>query len=202
VINANFVFLGIAVSLTGGGSYIRDTLRGLTSPNRVTWSLWALEGLLGFVVERQEHVGLASVMTLFLGLVPLAVVLASFRNTRSYWRIGRFDAICGVVSLLGILCWSLSSRPTLALVAFVAADSLAGLPTLRKALLSPSSESAWAFYAGAINGGVTLLTLRHFTTAGGLFPSAIVLMDSAIGTAVLTRIGPRLRRTPTPVGVR
>lgn len=185
--------MGIAFSLAGGFTYIRDTLRGVTSPNRVTWSLWAVEGLLAFVAERQQHVGLASFMTLFLGLVPLVVVAASFRDRQSYWKIGRFDVACGVVSLGGLVFWLVSSHPTVALVAFVAADSIAGLPTLRKAFVAPASETAWNFFAGAINGGITMLTLSRFTTAGALFPMAIFAMDLAIGTLVLSKVGPRLR---------
>jgi len=192
VINGNFVFVGIAISLTGGFTYIRDTLRGVTSPNRVTWSLWAIEGLLAFVAERQQHVGLASFMTLFLGLVPLVVVVASFRDRRSYWKIGRFDVACGIVSIIGILFWAVSNHPTVALVTFVAADSIAGLPTLRKAFVVPASETAWNFLAGSLNGGITLLTLSRFTTAGALFPLAILVMDLAIGSLVVSKLGPRV----------
>ncbi len=64
MIDPRFVFLAIAVSLVGMTGYVRDTLRGVTSPNRVTWGLWGIEGILVFVVEVQQHVGLASWMTL------------------------------------------------------------------------------------------------------------------------------------------
>ena len=80
VIDPRFVYLAAALSLVGAYGYIRDTLRGDTSPNRVTWSLWGVEGVLAFCVEIQQHVGLAALMTLMLGLVPCAVVVASFRN--------------------------------------------------------------------------------------------------------------------------
>jgi hypothetical protein len=91
VINPNFVFLAMALSVFGGYGYIRDTLKGETSPNRVTWSLWGIEGVLTFGVEVQQHVGLAAWMTLMLGLVPIAVVVASFHNSHAVWKIGTFE---------------------------------------------------------------------------------------------------------------
>jgi len=181
------------MSLLGAFGYIRATLRGDTSPNRVTWSIWALEGILGFIVEIQQHVGIAALMTLMLGLVPLVVVAASFRNPHSVWKIGFFDAFCGVISLLGLVFWALVNEPTIALVSFVAADQVAALPTVRKSWLAPTTESPWAFFMGVASTGVTLLTLSHFTTAGALFPGCILVADLIIALLVVTRVGPRLR---------
>jgi hypothetical protein len=74
VIDPRFVYLAAALSIVGAYGYIRDTLRGTTSPNRVTWSLWGVEGVLAFFVEIQQHVGLAALMTLMLGLAFWAFV--------------------------------------------------------------------------------------------------------------------------------
>ena len=197
VIDPRFVFLAALMSLTGAFDYIRATLRGDTSPNRVTWSIWALEGILGFIVEVQQHVGLAALMTLMLGLVPLVVVAASFRNPHSVWKIGLFDGFCGVISVLGLVFWALVNEPTIALVSFVAADQVAALPTIRKSWLAPATESPWAFFMGVLSTGVTLLTLQHFTTAGALFPGCILVADLIIALLVVTRVGPRVRHDVT-----
>ncbi len=190
------------MSLTGAYGYISDTLRGTTSPNRVTWSLWALEGILGFVVELQQHVGMVSVTTLMLGLVPCVVVAASFRNPHSVWKIGPFDGFCGVISLLGLVFWGVVHQPTVALISFVAADQVAALPTLRKSWLAPTTESPRVFFMGVLNCGITLLTLKQLTTAGALFPGCVLVTDLIIGVLVVARVGPRVRRgrSSTPVG--
>jgi hypothetical protein len=193
MIAPGFVFLAIAVSLVGMSGYVRDTLRGVTSPNRVTWSLWAVEGVLAFVVEVQQHVGLASLMTLAMGFVPFVVVLATFRAPHRAWKIGTFDIVCGGVSVLGLIFWCLINEPTVALIAFVAADQMAALPTLRKSWTVPSSESARAFFLGTVNCAITLMTLKHFTTAGVLFPGCIMVTDFAIAMLVVTSIGPKVR---------
>lgn len=193
MIPSQFIYLALALSALGAFGYVRDTLRGVTSPNRVTWSLWGLEGVLAFVIEVQDHVGPASLMTLMLGLVPLIVVAASFANPHSVWRIGLFDVVCGSISLGGLAFWLFVNEPTVALIAFVAADQMAGLPTIRKSWLAPRSESAGVFFLGSTNCVITLLTLSSFTTAGALFPGCVGVADLIMGTLIVSRIGPRFR---------
>jgi hypothetical protein len=204
VIDPRFVFLAAVLSLVGAHGYIADTLRGVTSPNRVTWGLWGVEGVLGFAVEIQQHVGLASVMTLMLGLVPCIVVAVSFKNPQSVWKIGKFDVFCGLVSAAGLAFWFFVNQPTIALISFVAADQIAALPTLRKSWIAPQTESSRVFFMGCVNCGITLLTLKHVTTAGALFPGFILVTDLIIGILVITRIGQRVgakRAVPSSASV-
>ena len=192
VIDPHFIFLAVVLSIVGSVSYVRDTLRGTTMPHRVTWGLWALEGILAFAVEVQQRVGLASLMTLALGLTPMVVLAASFINPGGMWKIDRIDIVCCAVSLAGLGFWAVIHQPTAALVAFVTADFIAALPTLRKSWHSPTSETPRAFVLGAVNTGITLLTLKRLTTAGALFPGVIMLTDLLLSVVILTHWGPRL----------
>jgi len=193
VIDPRFVYLAAALSVVGAYGYVRDTLRGTTSPNRVTWTLWGVEGVLAFSVEIQQRVGLASLMTLMLGLVPCAVVVASFRNPNGVWKLGAFDVVCGAVSVGGLIFWAFINEPTVALASFVVADQMAALPTIRKSWLAPSSESPRLFFLGSANCAITLLTLTKLTTAGGLFPGCILVADLIMGLLIVSNVGPRVR---------
>jgi hypothetical protein len=199
VIDPRFVYLAVALSCVGAYGYIRDTLRGDTSPNRVTWSLWGVEGVLAFFAEIQQHVGLAALMTLMLGLVPCAVVVASFRNRNAVWKLAAFDVVCGAVSVGGLVFWAAINRPTVALVSFVLADQMAALPTIRKSWLAPSTESPRLFFLGSTNCAITLLTLTKLTTAGALFPGCILVADLIVGLLIVSKVGPRLRGEPCGV---
>jgi hypothetical protein len=193
VIDPQFVYLAAALSVVGAYGYIRDTLRGNTSPNRVTWSLWGIEGVLAFSVEIQQHVGLAALMTLMLGLVPCAVVVASFRNPNGVWKLGVFDVVCGAVSVGGLIFWAFINEPTVALFSFVVADQMAALPTIRKSWLAPSTESPRLFFLGSANCAITVLTLAKLTTAGALFPGCILVADLIMGLLIVSNVGPRVR---------
>ena len=194
MIDPRFVYFAMFLAFVGTGNYLRETWRGNTQPHRVTWGLWSLEGLLAFCVEVQQHVGISSLMTLVLGFVPLLVLVASFRNPHAVWKIDRVDIACGAVSLAGLIFWALVNEPTVALVAFSGADFIAAFPTLRKSWTTPESETPSAFIFGATNCGITLLTLRHFTSAGALFPGMILGTDTVLSVMILTRVGPRLTK--------
>jgi hypothetical protein len=193
MIDPRFVYLAAALSLIGAYGYIRDTLRGETSPNRVTWSLWGVEGVLAFFVEKQQHVGLAALMTLMLGLVPCAIVVASFCSRHGVWKLGAFDAVCGAVSLGGLAFWAFVNEPTIALVSFVVADQMAALPTVRKSWIAPSTESPRLFFLGSANCAITLFTLTQLTSAGVLFPGCILVTDLIVGLLIVSKVGPRVR---------
>lgn len=193
MIDPRFVYLAAALAVVGAFSYIRSTLAGVTRPNRVTWSLWGVEGILAFAVEIQQHVGLASIMTLMLGLVPCVVVVASFRNPHGVWKIGVFDIACGAIAVAGLIFWAFINEPTVALVSFVVADQVAALPTVRKSWLAPETESPRIFFLGFMNCAITLFTLTTLTTAGVLFPGCILVTDLLLGVLIVTRAGPRFR---------
>ena len=203
VIDPRFIYLAAAVALYGVFDYVRSTLRGDTRPNRVSWGLWGLEGVLGFIDEVQQHVGPAAYMTLVFGVVPLIVVAASFWSRHGVWRIDGFDIVCGAVSLLGILFWGIVGQATIALIAFISADQVAALPTIRKSWRAPESESSKIFVTGVFNAAITLFTLRHFTTGGVIFPGAVLVCDTLVSVLVVGRLGPRWRRArarePVPV---
>ena len=193
MIDVHFVILGAAIGAVGTWWYLRDTLRGVTRPNRVTWALWAALPLLAFAVEVQAGVGLRALMTFVSGFGPLLVFVASFRNRRAVWKIERVDWLCGALSLAGLVVWLSAGQATVGLVAFIVADALAALPTLRKSWLAPETETAAAYVTAALNGAITMLTVNHWTTAVVSFPLYIVVIASLEALLVGTRLGPRRR---------
>ncbi|MHB8220618.1 MAG: hypothetical protein ACYDHU_09920 [Acidimicrobiales bacterium] len=193
MLNVHFVIAGAVIGLAGSAGYAVDTIRGRTQPNRVTWLLWGAVPLLAFAVELRSGVGLRAVMALSVGLGPLAVFAASFVNRSSVWRIGRLDYACGALSVAGIAVWLATSDGLAALCAAIAADALAGVPTLVKSWRSPESESAVAYWGSLANAAVTLLTVTTITAAEVAFPLYIVVITGVELVLVAGRLGPRVR---------
>ena len=179
--------LGAALSVAGTWNYVVATLKGHTKPNRVTWIMWAVAPLLAFAIEVQQHVGVSSFTTLLFGIMPIFVLIASTKNPNGQWKISVFDAVCGVVSIIGLVVWLSTNHPTWGLVAQVVADAVAGLPTLHKAMRHPQTESPFAFLTGVVNSALALLVLHHWTTSGALFPLSILIMNSLIVFFIVTR---------------
>jgi len=198
VISPNFVLLAVVISVLGVSFYARDTVRGLTEPNRVTWLLWTLAPLLAFISEIRQGVGMTSLMTLAYALCPLIVLGASFVNMHSHWKLGHFDIGCGIASCGGLILWLVTANDTVALFSFIVADLLAGLPTVLKSWRDPSSESPSAFLGGTLSTLVTLASVSTWTSAEVAFPIFVLAYNVFLLSLVAGRLGPRLRREAAP----
>ena len=194
MISENWIYLGTAIGALGTAVYLRDTLRGTTKPNRVTWLLWAFAPLLAAVVEFDQGIGLRALPTFMIGFMPLLVFAASFVNPASVWRIRRFDYACGAVSVIGTLVWLITRNGVLAISAAIVADFMAGLPTVQKSWTHPETETVHSYAGAAISMAVVLLTIDHWTFDVAAFPIFIVCMASIMVVLIGLEPGPRLRR--------
>jgi hypothetical protein len=80
------------------------------------------------------------------------------------------------------------------LAAAVAADALAGVPTLVKSWKRPESESASVYIGSFFNAVITLLTVKHVSAPVVTFPLYIAVMAFAESALVAGRLGPRRHR--------
>lgn len=193
MIAPGFAVLAALITVAGNVAYSRDTVRGRTQPNRVTWSLWALAPMIAFAAELAQHAGLDALLTFAVGFGPLLVVIASFVDPKAYARLTAADIACGVLSLAALIGWALTRSGDVAIALSLLSDLMAAIPTLRKAYRDPQSESASAFVADMIGAALTLLTIPAarwgFTAAA--FPAYILIMATTLSALILIP-----RRTP------
>lgn len=187
MIDPRFAILGALIILTGNAAYARDTVRGNTQPNRVSWGLWALAPMIAFAAEVVQGVGLNAVLTLAVGVGPLLVVAASYLDPKAYARVTPFDAGCGVLSLIALAAWAATGRGNVAILLSILADFLAAIPTIRKAYRYPHTEHAIAFLSGVAGSAITLLTIKasDWGFASVAFPAYILLDSGLIALLIL-----------------
>jgi hypothetical protein len=198
VINENWIYLGTAIGAAGAAVYLRDTLRGTTQPNRVTWLLWAIAPLLAAAVELDQGVGLRALPTFMVGFMPLLIFIASFHNSASVWKVRRIDYACGAVSVVGTVVWLVTRDGVLAISAAIAADFLAGMPTLMKSWTHPESETVHSYIGAVISMVVLLLTVDHWTFDVVAFPLFVAVMASVESIVIGLELGPHFRRSRHP----
>lgn len=200
MISENWIYLGTAIGALGAALYLRDTLRGTTKPNRVTWLLWAVAPLLAAAVEFNDGVGLRALPTFMVGFMPLLIFVASFHNPASVWRIRRIDYACGVLSVVGTVVWLVTRNGVLAISAAIAADFLAGIPTLMKSWTHPQTETVYSYIGAVVSMGVVLLTITDWTFEVAAFPIFVLCSASVESVLIGLEPGPRLVRSrPAPV---
>jgi hypothetical protein len=180
MLDPRFALLAAAIAFFGVVSYARDTWRGTTKPNRVSWFLWTLIPLIAFAAQLNEGVIYQSALTFVSGFGPAVVLAASFRDRQAYWRITKYDWLCGGLSLLALILWAITKTGAIAILLSIFADALAATPTVIKSYRHPDSESAGAFGLGIIAAVITLLTIQNWTFASYAFAAYLLFSDGII----------------------
>jgi hypothetical protein len=192
MLNQNFVIIGTLLGAAGSLAYLVDTVKGKVKPNRVSFLLWSIAPLIAFAAQIKQGVGLESLMTFSTGFLPLTVFIASFVNKKAEWKITKFDLICGVLSMAGLILWLVTKVGNIAITFSILADALAAVPTLVKAYRYPDTEMAWPWIATVFGVVLTLLTLNGLTFANSGFIIYILIVNTLIFSLVQFRIGEKL----------
>lgn len=192
MISQNFVIVGAVINLLGGLSYIKDTLRGKVRPNRVSWGLWGLSVMVAFAAEIKQGVGLPSLATFMVGFVPLLIFIASFLNKQAYWKLTRFDLLCGLLSLFGLVLWQVTKVDNIAILFSIFADLAAGIPTLTKSFRYPETENWMEFSSSAVSVTLAMLALKSLNFASLAFPLYIFCYDTTAAVLISTKVGKKL----------
>jgi hypothetical protein len=128
------------------------------------------------------------------GFMPLLVFIGSFHNSASVWQIRRIDYACGLVSVVGTVTWLVTRNGVVAISAAIAADFMAGVPTVMKSWTHPETETVHSYAGAVISMGVLLLTVTHWTFDEVAFPVFILCMASVEVVLVGLEPGPRWRQ--------
>ena len=185
MLDPKFAILAGVIAIVSAAGYAFDTLKGRNQPNRVTWAMWTVVPMIAFAAQISQGVGLQSVFTFAGGFGPLLVLIATFVNPKSYWRLTSFDLTCGSISLAALALWAITGKGLVALVLSVVADFFAAVPTLKKSYRVPLSESGYPFLLGVVAALITLLTIKEWTLANSAFGVYVVFTDGLIAGLVL-----------------
>lgn len=181
------VFVGVAIQLAGIYYYSREILRGRAKPNRVTWLMWSIAPLIATTAALSSGVSFAVIPVFMSGFGPLIIFILSFANKKAYWKLGKFDYLCGVFSLLALLLWGITKQPAMAIIFAIISDFVAAIPTLIKSWRHPDTESPVPYFSGLINAFTSFGAVRMWGFVELAFPVYLIFINLSLLLAVLRR---------------
>lgn len=181
------VLVGAAIQLIGIYSYIKNTVKGETKPNKITWLLWSAAPLIGSAAALAKGVDWAVLPVFMSGFGPLLVFIASFINKNSYWKLEKFDYWCGFLSLLALIFWWLTKIPEVAIIFAIASDGLAGMPTLVKSWKYPETENSGPYTAGIFSVLTSFAAIKIWNFSALAFPIYLLIINGSITFAIYRR---------------
>jgi hypothetical protein len=170
------VFAAAIASLIAAGLYIRAMIKGQARPNRVTWLLWSVAPFIATAAEVYSGVTWAVIPVFMTGFAPFLIFCASF-FTKAYWKLGKFDYLCGGISVLALVLWVATMEPVLSIILAIVADAIASIPTLKKAYHKPETESVWPFLTGIFNAVAALVVAVTWSFTEISFPIYLLAIN-------------------------
>ena len=179
------VILSAIISIGGSVSYIRETIKGKTKPNRISWSMWAFAPLVGTAAAISAGADpWATARIFFAGFIPLLVFSASFVNKQSYWKLTFFDFMCGALSLAALLAWLVFRSTDIAILFAAIGDGFAALPTIIKSLKHPETESGFIFVASLASVLLILPSIPVWNIQNSAFQIYLLVVNSFLILAI------------------
>jgi hypothetical protein len=172
--------VGAAVSSIGILGYLRNTLKGTSKPNRVSFLILGISPMIAVAAALADGVTWAVVPTFMSGIGPLLIFAASFLNPNAYWKLRRFDYVCGFFSVLALFLWAITAEPLIAIIFAVVDDALACIPTLVKAWSHPHTETGWSYLLALFSALTGYAALQSGAPSEYIFTTYLVIANTSL----------------------
>jgi len=166
--------LAAIISLVSFIPYIFDILNRKAVPNRATWIIWMVVGVIiaasYYAAGARESAYLPIANAI--GLVFMAILVIRYGEG----GLARLDVLCLAGAGLGLILWLLTSEPLFALYLTIGIDAIGALPTIKKTYERPESESnrAWLLYLVA--NSLNLFAITNWTLAIASYPVYVFIV--------------------------
>jgi hypothetical protein len=181
------VLLSAAISLSGAFAYIRDMLRGKSKPNLVTWGLWAFAPLIATGAAISADSDLWATVRIFMsGFGPFLVFVAALFISQAYWKLSKFDYLCGAMSIVALVAWLIADEPVLAILFAAVADLFATIPTIFKAWKHPETETLYTYFVGLFTASIVIPAIPVWNIENSAFQVYLLLANVALFFVVLS----------------
>lgn len=144
-----FALISGLILLAGAPPYLIDILKGKTKPERATWFIWSVLGLIALSTQVLSHGGWS---ILFVGMDAagsILVFLLALKYGVGGWT--RLDKIALIIAAAGVVLSFVAGHALVALLGVILADVSGAALTIRKTYVRPESETTitWFFIGTA-----------------------------------------------------
>ncbi len=170
--------VAVVLAFVGLIPYIIDIFRNKTKPHIFTWIVWAMVTFLAFIAQWQKGAGAGSWTTGVTGILTIFIALISLKKGSR--DITTSDVVIFVTALLAMIPWLLTKDPTISVVLLTVIDALAFIPTFRKTMKDPTSETFSSYVIHAVRHSLSIVALSNYNLATYLYPGVVALCNVVV----------------------
>jgi hypothetical protein len=152
--------------------------QGKTRPNRATWWIWSMVGVIIALSYRAAGAGATIWVPISYVIGPVITSLFAIKFGEGGWT--KLDRICLVGVGIGLILWVLYRSPDLTLGLNIGIDFLGALPTIHKSIHHPEGEDRLAWFLFAIANVLNLLAIDLWVWQIVIYPIYMFLVCTTI----------------------
>lgn len=176
--------IGAAIVAVSALYYAVDVVRGTTRPQRTSWAVWALVGLLGFASADAGGAGPGAYAAGVDAIACAATFLLSVHPRFGKSGGRRLDIVLGGIAIAGVVLWRVGPLgATGAALLAVGCELVALWPTLRESWRQPGTESLLSWSADIAGNGLCIAAMSTLSVASLAFP--LYVLGAAVTMTVL-----------------
>ncbi|MEK7478584.1 MAG: hypothetical protein AAB626_01510 [Patescibacteria group bacterium] len=156
------------ISLVAIVPYVLAILRGETKPNRATWWIWLVVGLMCVASYHSSGANHTIWVPVSYVIGPFTVAILSIKYGEGGWT--PFDRWCLLGAGMSIVLWWVFNSPLIALLINLFIDLMGSLPTIRKAYHKPESEDRTTWILFCAGNTANLFAVERWTFAIAVYP--------------------------------
>ncbi len=179
--------VAIILTFLGYIPYIKDTLKGKTTPHAYTWLIFGLVTAFVFGLQVTAGAGIGALITLAISITTFFIfALSLFKGEK---QITLSDTIFFILALIALALWLFAHQPILSVVLLSIINIFAFVPTVRKSWNKPFSETVSTYVMNATRHGISLLALEHYNIITYLFPLSATVVTFLFVFILIIRRG-------------
>ncbi|CAN5175196.1 hypothetical protein BH09PAT1_BH09PAT1_7350 [soil metagenome] len=187
-----FGYASVLLSLSCVIPYIRDILRHKTQPERASWFIWTVLGVIAFFSQLAK--GATDSLWLTVG-ETVAVSIVFFLSLKyGVGGLTKRDIKALIGAAVGVVLWFITHEATWAIVFVIFVDSIGALLTLVKAYEDPKSETLSTWVISGTSGVFGTLAVGSLNPILLAYPLYIVVANYL--TVVAQVLGRRKKNLP------
>jgi hypothetical protein len=163
--------------------YVISILKGETKPQRATFAIWSAINLVTllsyFASGARETIWVLAVYT----ILQIGVFLLSLKYGMG--GLEKVDLVCLAGAILGIVAWTATKDPVMALYISIAVEFLGWLPLIKKVYLHPKTENTLSWSLAGLAALLNLFALTSLQPDIISYPIYLFLSEGAIAILLL-----------------
>ncbi len=174
-------FLGAAslvLNVVGYVPYIRDILRGIVKPQRITWGIWTILVSVTAANQVLNNGGWSSLFVASTAVLVATTFILSFRFGMG--GSSRVDRWCLVLAGVLIVYWLATQDTRFSTLIAVCIDAIGAVPTLIKTYHHPETEAYTQWVMSAIAGVCSIAAVSRWDWVLFIYPAYVAVMNGAI----------------------